>query len=139
MKPKVIAFSGRESDAPLGIWGSLAEQLGKRDHFRDCYSPLQAPGQKAWESLFAGETVLILLDELPPYFENARSKAIGNSGLARVTATALSNLLIALGKDSCSRVCLVIADLAAAYERGVLRLPWSCGTLSRKPTGRSWL
>lgn len=115
---KVIAFSGRESDAPLGIWGSLAEQLGKKEHFKDCYSPLQAPGQKAWEKLFAGETVLVLLDELPPYIENARSITIGNSDLAQVTATALSNLLIALGKESCSMVCLVISDLAAAYERG---------------------
>jgi len=109
---KVIAFSGRESDAPLGIWGSLAEQLGKKEHFKDSYSPLQAPGQKAWENLFADETVLILLDELAPYFENARSRAIGNSDLAQVTATALSNLLMAIGKETCSRVCLVISDLA---------------------------
>ena len=115
---KVIAFSGRESDAPLGIWGSLAEQLGKKEHFKDSYSPLQAPGQKAWENLFADETVLILLDELAPYFENARSRAIGNSDLAQVTATALSNLLVAIGKEACSRVCLVISDLAVSYARG---------------------
>jgi len=115
---KVIGFSGRQSDAPLGIWGALAEQLEKRDHFKDSYSPLQAPGQKAWENLFSGQKVLVLLDELPPYFENARSKAIGNSDLAQVTATALSNLLIAIGKEVCTNVCLVITDLAAAYERG---------------------
>jgi hypothetical protein len=115
---KVIAFSGRESDAPLGIWGALAEQLGKKDHFKDCYSPLQAPGQTAWANLFAGETVLILLDELPPYLENSRSRPIGNSDLAQVTATALSNLLVAIGRPACSRVCLVITDLAGAYERG---------------------
>ncbi len=115
---RVIAFSGRESDAPLGIWGVLAEQLGKKALFKDCYTPLQAPGQKAWENLLSGETLLILLDELPPYFENARSRQIGNSDLAQVTATALSNLLIAIGKESCARVCLVITDLAAAYVRG---------------------
>lgn len=115
---RVIGFSGRESDAPLGIWGALAEQLGKKEHFKDSYSPLQAPGQKAWENLFAGETVLILLDELPPYFENARSRSIGNSDLAHVTATALSNLLIAIGKGACSRVCLVITDLATSYAQG---------------------
>ena len=115
---KVIGFSGRESDAPLGIWGSLAAQLGKKEHFKDCYSPLQAPGQNAWENLLADETVLILLDELPPYFENARSRAIGNSDLAQVTATALSNLLIALGKKSCTRVCLVLTDLATSYVKG---------------------
>ncbi len=115
---KVVAFSGRESDAPLGIWGAIAEQLGKKEHFKDLYSPLQAPGQTAWETLLAGETVLILLDELPPYFENARSIAIGNSDLANVTATALSNLLVAVGRASCARVCLVITDLVASYEKG---------------------
>jgi hypothetical protein len=119
---KVVAFSGRESDAPLGIWGSIADQLGKRDHFRDLYSPLQAPGQTAWETLFAGETILILLDELAPYFENSRSKAIGNSDLAHVTATALSNLLVAVHRESCARVCLVITDLAHAYESGTAQI-----------------
>jgi predicted AAA+ superfamily ATPase len=54
---KVVAFTGRESDAPLGIWGTIAEQLGKRDHFKEHYSPLRAPGQGAWRNLFAGEAV----------------------------------------------------------------------------------
>jgi len=26
---RIAAFTGRESDAPLGIWGSIAEQIGK--------------------------------------------------------------------------------------------------------------
>ncbi|NOX56544.1 MAG: DUF499 domain-containing protein [Planctomycetes bacterium] len=119
---KVVAFSGRESNAPLGIWGALAEQLEKKEHFKDCYSPLQAPGQKAWENLFAGQRVLILLDELPPYFENARSIPVGNSDLAQVTATALSNLLVALGRPACAQVCLVLTDLAAAYQQGSAQL-----------------
>lgn len=115
---KVVAFSGRESDAPLGIWGTIADQLGKKELFKDLYSPLQAPGQTAWETLLSGQTVLILLDELPPYFENARSKAIGNSDLAHVSATALSNLLVAIGRESCARVCLVITDLTYTYTSG---------------------
>ncbi len=116
---KVIAFTGRQSDAPYGIWGALAEQMGKPGHFKHCYSPLAPPGQKSWENLFDGEPVLILLDELPPYFEQASSKAIGNSDLAMVTATALSNLLSAVAKnDTCSRVCLVLTDLAKSYRQG---------------------
>lgn len=115
---KVIAFSGRETDAPYGIWGALAEQLGKKDLFRDLYAPLKAPGQKAWENLLRGERLLILLDELPPYFQNARAIQVGNSDLAEVTATALSNLLVAIGRPGCEQVALVITDLAAAYERG---------------------
>lgn len=119
---RVVAFSGRESDAPFGIWGSIAEQMGKKDQFKDLYSPLQAPGQKAWETLLANETVLILLDELPPYFQSARSKAIGNSDLAEVTATALSNLLVAIGREACDRVCLVLTDLSGSYETGSERI-----------------
>lgn len=41
---RVIGFSGRENDTPLGIWGSLADQLGKKSAFADYYSPLAAPG-----------------------------------------------------------------------------------------------
>ncbi|HUY35176.1 MAG TPA: DUF499 domain-containing protein [Pirellulales bacterium] len=129
---KVVAFSGRESNTPFGIWGALAEQMGKKEHFSDCHSPLQAPGQKAWENLFAGETVLVLLDELPPYFENARAKSIGNSDLAQVTATALSNLLVAVGRPACSKVCLVITDLAGAYARGSNYISTSLSDLEKE-------
>lgn len=115
---KVVAFTGRESDAPYGIWGSIAEQLGKKDVFKDYYSPLQAPGENAWIRLLQGEPLLILLDELPPYLENAKAKTIGNSDLSIVTTTALSNLFSALGKEQLSNVCLVISDLKATYESG---------------------
>jgi len=117
-KIKVVAFTGRESDAPYGIWGAIAEQLGKKEVFKDYYSPLQAPGQTAWINLLKGEPLLILLDELPPYLENAKSKMIGDSNLATVTTTALANLFNALGKEELSNVCLVISDLKATYESG---------------------
>lgn len=68
---KVIGFSGRENPR-YGIWGHIAEQLGKRDLFRDYYDPLEAPGQSAWINLLKGEKVVILLDELPPYFQAAK-------------------------------------------------------------------
>lgn len=115
---RVVAFSGRESDAPFGVWGAIAKQLGKEDVFKDYYAPLSAPGQTAWINLLQGKPLLILLDELPPYFENARSKSIGNSDLSRVTTTALSNLLVAVGKDALSNVCVVLSDLRATYQEG---------------------
>ena len=117
-KIKVVAFTGRESDAPYGIWGAIAEQLGKKEVFKDYYSPLQAPGQTAWINLLKGEPLLILLDELPPYLENAKSKMIGDSNLAMVTTTALANLFNALGKEELSNVCVVVSDLKATYESG---------------------
>ena len=115
---RVVSFTGRESDAQFGIWGAIAEQLGKKDVFKDYYSPLKAPGQSAWVNLLKGEPLLILLDELSPYLENARSIDIGNSDLSVVTVTALSNLLVAAGKDELSNVCIVISDLKATYEGG---------------------
>ena len=115
---RVIGFTGRESDAPLGIWGALADQLGKKKLFEKYYSPLSAPGPMAWVNLLKGEPLLILLDELPPYFDNAKSVMIGNSDLAKVSTTALANLLIAVGKGELKNVCVVISDLHATYAGG---------------------
>ena len=115
---QVVAFSGRESDADYGIWGSIAEQLGKKEVFKDLYTPLKAPGESAWVKLLQGEKTLILCDELPPYLENAKSITVGNSDLCKVTITALSNLFSALGKEQLANVCLVFSDLKATYESG---------------------
>lgn len=112
---KVIAFNGRETDHPLGIWGALAEQLGKREQFKDHYTPLRAPGETAWRNLFKGERVLVLIDELPPYLHAAHATQIGDSNLAEVTQTALTNLLSALNSDDCVGVCFILTDLEAAY------------------------
>ena len=133
---RVVAFSGRESDAPLGLWGAMAEQLGKKEQFAAYYAPLSAPGQTAWVNLLAGEPLVIMLDELPPYFEYARSKAIGNSDLSVVTATALSNLLVAIGKDELHNVCLVITDLTATYAGGSQQIIQALSDLDRE-TGRT--
>lgn len=117
-KVKVVGFTGRESDAPYGIWGSIAEQLGKKEVFKDYYSPLRAPGQKAWIDLLKGEPLLILLDELAPYLENAKSVSVGDSNLAVVTTTALANLFTAVNKEELSNVLVVVSDLKATYESG---------------------
>lgn len=112
---RVIAFSGRESDVPNGIWGEIARQIGKQADFKDYYSPLKAPGRSAWINLLKGEPTLILLDELPPYLDNARSIAVGNSDLSRVTATALTNLFEAVAEAELGNVCIVLTDLVGTY------------------------
>lgn len=115
---RVIGFNGRESDAKFGIWGELADQLGKKDVFRDLYSPLSAPGTTAWINLLKGEPTIIFLDELPPYFANAKAREIGETTLAHVTNTALSNLMVAVDRPELSNVCVIISDLRASYEDG---------------------
>lgn len=121
-KVRVVAFTGRESDVPYGVWGAIAEQLGKKDILKDYYSPLKAPGQTAWINLLHGDPLLILLDELPPYLENAQTVTVGNSDLSVVTTTALANLFTAVGKDELANVCIVISDLKATYQSGAQRL-----------------
>ncbi|NLJ18207.1 DUF499 domain-containing protein [Globicatella sulfidifaciens] len=115
---RVVAYTGRESDIPYGIWGEIARQLGKEELFKDYYTPLKAPGQSAWINLLQGQPTLILLDELPPYLEYARTITAGTGTLADITTNALSNLFNALGKAELHNVCLVISDLQATYETG---------------------
>ncbi|MGA8164323.1 MAG: DUF499 domain-containing protein, partial [Waddliaceae bacterium] len=118
-KIKVIGFTGRESSAEYGIWGSLAEQLGKEEVLKHCYSPLKAPGLNDWINLLKGGPILILLDELPPYLQQAMTHEAGRGTLADITTAALSNMLIAVSKEELSNVCVVLSDLNATnYSEG---------------------
>ncbi len=112
-KCQVVGFNGRNTDAPGGIWGSIAEQLGKADQFaRYCSPLLQAPGPEAWKQLLGSEPVILFLDELPPYLEYAVAVPVGNANLGTVTTAALANLFIAV--TDMENVCLVLSDLAGS-------------------------
>ncbi len=134
----VIGFNGREADAKFGLWGELAEQLNKKEVFNDHYAPLKAPGVTAWIELLQGEPTLIFLDELPPYLENARTIEIGSSDLSVATATAISNLLVAVDRPELANVCVVISDLTASWEGGSGQLNRAITNLQNE-TGRSAL
>lgn len=86
--------------------------------------------------LLKGQPLLIMLDELPPYFAYAKSQAVGNSDLSVDTATALSNLLVAVGKEELANVCVIITDLTATYAEGSRQLNQALGDLD-KETGRT--
>jgi hypothetical protein len=60
--------------------------------------------------------VLILLDEMPPYFEDLATRPVGAGTVADIATRAFANLLTAAGKKS--NVCVVISDLWAAYQSG---------------------
>ena len=60
--------------------------------------------------------VLILLDEMPPYFHYLDTQKVGNGTVADIATRAFANLLTAAGKKK--NVCVVISDLAAAYDTG---------------------
>ena len=114
---RVVGFNGRSTDAPGGIWGSIAEQLGKADQFAKYVSPLlSAPGPEAWKQLLGAGPLVLFLDELPPYLANAVAVPVGNGDLGVVTTTALANLFIAVAEID--NVCLVLSDLAGTNYSG---------------------
>ena len=108
---RVAGFNGRSTDAPGGIWGSIAQQLGKAEQFGRYVSPmLSAPGPEAWRQLLGGDPLVLFLDELPPYLEYAVAVSVGNADLGVVTTAALANLFVAVAEMD--NVCLVLSDLA---------------------------
>lgn len=114
---KIAAFNGRNSP-PQYFWGEIANQLGKDALFKPYWeSGIKAPDENAWLSLFEGdEPVLILLDEMPPYFQYYATQPLGQGTIADVVTRALACLLTAAQKKK--NVCVVVSDLSAAFQTG---------------------
>ena len=116
---EVLAFSGRDSNVPNGLWGELARQLGREAEFKSLWEGgLKAPMPSEWINMLKGKPKLILLDELPPYLENARTITVGAGDLSIVTTTALANLFNALNHKELNNILIVISDLKATYQSG---------------------
>ncbi len=113
----IAAFNGR-NNPDYFFWGEIANQLGKGEQFKAFWtSGPKAPDEKDWLKLFeGGEPILILLDEMPPYFHYLDTQKVGNGTVADIATRAFANLLTAAGKKS--NVCVVVSDLAAAYDTG---------------------
>lgn len=114
---KIAAFNGRNTPAHY-FWGEIASQLGKEVLFKPYWeSGTKAPDENAWLELFEGdEPVLILLDEMPPYFQYYATQSLGQGTIADVVTRAFSCLLTAAQKKK--NVCVVVSDLSAAYDTG---------------------
>jgi hypothetical protein len=114
-KAKVVAINGRTISRETFLWGDIAVQLGKKDHFSAFWkNGADSPGENDWVDLLGDEPTLILLDELPPYFDYALTRPVGGATLANVTTYALSNLLSAALR--LKRLCIVVSNLSGTYE-----------------------
>lgn len=113
----IAAFNGRNNPDHF-FWGEIANQLDKGDQFKAFWaSGPKAPDERDWLKLFEGDLpVLILLDEMPPYFHYLDTQKVGNGTVADIATRAFANLLTAAGKKK--NVCIVVSDLAAAYDTG---------------------
>lgn len=114
---KIAAFSGRNQPKEF-FWGEVARQLGRSQLFKDFWvSGPQAPGESDWIALFDdADPILILLDEMPPYFNYYNTMQTGRGTVADIVTRAFANMLTAAGKKA--RVCVVVSDLSASYETG---------------------
>lgn len=114
----IAAFNGRNNPDHF-FWGEIAAQLGKAELFKGLWAAgPKAPEEKDWLKLFDGDKpILILLDEMPPYFHYLDTQQVGNRTLADIATRAFANLLTAAGKKS--NVCVVVSDLAATYDTGI--------------------
>jgi hypothetical protein len=115
---RIAAFNGRNNPDHF-FWGEIASQLGKGDQFKAFWTGgPKAPDEKDWLKIFeGGGPVLILLDEMPPYFHYLDTQKVGNGTVADIATRAFANLLTASGKKS--NVCVVVSDLAATYDTGI--------------------
>mgnify|MGYP001221141457 CR=1 FL=1 len=114
---RIAAFNGR-NNPPTFLWGEIAKQLGKQQLFTEFWDAgAKAPDEAAWLRLFDGdEPVLILLDEMPPYFHYLSTQVSGMGTVADVLTRAFANMLTAAQKRK--NVCIVVSDLEAAYATG---------------------
>ena len=114
---KIAAFNGRNNPHTY-LWGEIARQLGKEGLFKEYWeSGAKAPDEQSWVKLFDGDDpILILLDEMPPYFHYYSTQVLGQGTIADVITRAFSNMLTAAQKKK--NVCIVVSDLDAAYDTG---------------------
>jgi len=117
---RVVAFTGARA-TPLSAFGELSPSSWarrKRSRITTHRCPHQAD---SLDQPASGPATLILLDELAPYFEDAsRSQSVIRTSLGNDNA--LSNLLVAVGKDALANVCVVISDLKATHKSGTTQL-----------------
>lgn len=111
---KIAAFNGR-NDPENFIWGEIATQLGKAEEIKPYWANgPKSVDQAAWKKIIGDEPTLIMLDELPPYLDNASTRVIGQGTLATMVTYSLSCLLSAALE--LPRCCVVIANLSGSYQ-----------------------
>ncbi|WP_305801605.1 DUF499 domain-containing protein, partial [Thiolapillus sp.] len=129
-KARIAAFNGRNNPDNY-IWGEIATQLGEEEAIRPYWaSGPKAVDQKKWKELIGDTPTLILLDELPPYLDNASTQVIGQGTLANMVVYSLSALMsAALELPNCA---IVIANLSGSYKSQTKALAESISNLQQE-------
>lgn len=110
---RIAAFNGRNYPDNY-IWGEIASQLGAEEAIKPYWvNGPKAVDQRKWKEIIGDKPTLILLDELPPYLDNASTQVFGQGTLANMAVYSLSSLMsAALELPNCA---IVIANLSGSY------------------------
>ena len=131
---RIAAFNGRNDPANF-IWGEIATQLGEEEAIKPHWAngPV-AVDQRQWKRIIGNQPTLILLDELPPYLDNASTREFGQGTLATKVVYSLGTLMTAaLELPNC---CIVIANLStSSYQTQTKALAEAISNL-RQETNR---
>lgn len=113
-KARIAAFNGRNNPDNF-IWGEIATQLGAAEAIKPYWANgPKAVDQRQWKEIIGDQPTLILLDELPPYLDNASTQVFGQGTLANMAVYSLSSLMsAALELPNCA---IVVANLSGSYK-----------------------
>ena len=105
---RIAAFNGRNNPDNF-IWGEIATQLGAAEAIKPYWANgPKAVDQRQWKEIIGDQPTLILLDELPPYLDNASTQVFGQGTLANMAVYTISSLMsAALELPNCA---IVIAN-----------------------------
>lgn len=111
---RIAAFNGRNNPDNY-IWGEIATQLGAAEAIKPYWANgPKAVDQRQWKEIIGSKPTLILLDELPPYLDNASTQVFGQGTLANMAVYSLSSLMsAALELPNCA---IVVANLSGSYK-----------------------
>lgn len=111
---RIAAFNGRNTPENY-IWGDIATQLGEAEAIKPFWANgPKAVDQRKWKEIIGDKPTLILLDELPPYLDNASTQVFGQGTLANMVVYSLSSLMsAALELPNC---CIAVANLSGSYQ-----------------------
>ena len=109
---RIAAFNGRNNPDHY-LWGEIASQIGEAEAIKPYWvNGPRAVDQRQWKAIIGDQPALILLDELPPYLDNASTQVFGQGTLANMVVYSLSSLMSAALELPNS--CIVVANLSGS-------------------------
>lgn len=113
-KTRIAAFNGHNNPDNY-VWGEIATQLGAAEAIKPYWANgPKAVDQRQWKEIIGNKPTLVLLDELPPYLDNASTQVFGQGTLASMVVYSLSSLMsAALDLPNCA---IVVANLSGSYK-----------------------